>query len=286
MPLTTERFGGKTAIITGGASGIGRAMGAHLAAEGAHVVLTDLDEEAVRNAATAIGGSTEGHRLDVRDADAVEVLVAGVVSRHGSLDLLFNNAGITVGGPTHELTKAHWDHVIDVNLDGVVNGLLAAYPRMIEQGHGHIVNTASGAGLAAPPFVVPYAATKHAVVGMSLGLRPEAAMHGVRVSVLCPGAVETGILDAPRAAHLPPTASAPVTARAYLAVVGQRPIPADVFAQRALAQVARNRSIIIVPRSAKALWHLQRLSPAAVERVSRSLARRVDRKLIRPADEG
>jgi short-subunit dehydrogenase len=101
--------------------------------------------------------------------------------------------------------------------------------------------------------------------------------------VLCPGTVETGILDATPAAHLPATATAPVTARAYLTAVGQHPIPAEVFARRALAQVARNRSIIIVPRSAKAFWYLQRVSPAAVEGVSRSLAKRVDRKPIRPA---
>ncbi len=281
--MTTAPFAGKIAIVTGGASGIGRALGAQLTSQGAHVVLADIDGSAVQEAAEMTGGSVEGHELDVGDADAVEGLVAGVVQRQGRIDLMVNNAGVAMGGPTHELTKAHWDHIIDVNLKGVVHGVLAAYPRMLEQGHGHIVNTASAAGLAAPPFVVPYTATKHAVVGLSLGLRPEAASRGVRVSVLCPGTVETGILDATPASHLPATASAPVTAREYLTAVGQRPMPADVFAGRALAQIARNRSIIVVPRSAKAFWYLQRLSPAAVDRIGRTLAQRVDRKLIRPA---
>ena len=108
--------------------------------------------------------------------------------------MLFNNAGVALGGPTHELTAAHCDRVLDVNLRGVINGVLAAYPRMVGQGHGHIVNTASAAGLVAPPFVMAYAAGS-TVVGLSLALRPEAALHGVRVSVLCPGAVDTPILD-------------------------------------------------------------------------------------------
>jgi len=187
-----------------------------------------------------------------------------------------------MGGPTHELTAAHWDRMIDVNLRGVVNGLLAAYPLMVERRCGHIVNTASGAGLVAPPFVTPYAATKHAVVGLSNGLRPEAALHGVRVSVICPGSVETAILDRPVDADLPITRSAPVTARQYLAVVKQRPVPADRFAERALRQVARNRGVIVEPPSARALWYLHRLSPRLVDTVCARLARRVERDLVRP----
>jgi NAD(P)-dependent dehydrogenase (short-subunit alcohol dehydrogenase family) len=252
------------------------------------VVLTDVDGPAVAAAAADLAGddptgSVTGEAVDVRDADAVRAAVHGVVARHGRIDLLFNNAGISMGGPTHELTQAHWDRIIDVNLRGVVHGVLAAYPQMVAQGHGHIVNTASAAGLAAPPLVVPYSTTKHAVVGLSLGLRPEAAGRGVRVSVLCPGTVETGILDAAPPTDLPPTASAPVSARQYLQALGQRPMGADDFARQALRQVARNHSIIVVPRSAKAFWYVQRLSPAVVDRVGRALARRVERRLVRPA---
>ena len=204
----------------------------------------------------------------------------------GHIDLLFNNAGISMGGPTHELTGAHWDRIIDTNLRGVVNGVLAAYPTMIEQGHGHIINTASGAGLAAPPFVTAYATTKHAVVGLSTGLRPEAARHGVAVTVLCPGAVDTPILDRAPTADLPPTASRPVTARQYLAVVGQRPINADDYARHALDAVRRNKAIVVVPRRAAALWYLHRLSPTLTDRLATTLARRVEQQLIRPAPSG
>jgi NAD(P)-dependent dehydrogenase (short-subunit alcohol dehydrogenase family) len=283
----SESFAGKTAIITGGASGIGRALGAELVAQGARVVLADIDAVAVSAAADQLAvsarASVVGRQLDVRDREAVRSLIEETVNRDGVIDLLFNNAGIAMGGPTHELTGDHWDRIIDVNLRGVVNGLLAAYPRMIDQGHGHIVNTASGAGLVAPPLVVPYAATKHAVVGLSTGLRPEAARHGVRVSVLCPGAVETAILDRLPADDLPPTASAPVTARQYLQVIRQKPMSADRFAQAALASIARNRAIIVVPRRARALWYVHRLSPAVVERVCRSIDAEVTKRLVRAA---
>jgi len=282
--MRADEFANKTAIVTGAASGIGSALSAALAASGARVVLADVDGNAAEHAARALGPerTAEAASLDVRDADAFSALVENTVERHGGIDYLFNNAGIAMGGPTHELTAAHWDRMIDVNLRGVVNGLLAAYPLMVERRCGHIVNTASGAGLVAPPFVTPYAATKHAVVGLSNGLRQEAALHGVRVSVICPGSVETAILDRPVDADLPITRSAPVTARQYLAVVKQRPVPADRFAERALRQVARNRGVIVEPPSARALWYLHRLSPRLVDTVCARLARRVERDLVRP----
>jgi NAD(P)-dependent dehydrogenase (short-subunit alcohol dehydrogenase family) len=278
----SESFAGKVAVVTGAASGIGQALATELVAQGARVVLSDVDGEAVAHAAAALPGAV-GRALDVVDRDAVHALVDDVVAEHGRIDLVFNNAGISMGGPTHELSGAHWDRIIDVNLKGVVNGVLAAYPRMVEQGHGHIVNTASGAGLAAPPLVVPYATTKHAVVGLSTGLRPEAALLGVRVSVLCPGSIDTPILDRGPDPDLPPTASAPVTARAYLGVLRQRPTGAAPFAQAALRQVARNRGIIAVPLQARTLWYLHRLSPAVVERISRTMAKKVMKDLVHPA---
>lgn len=273
------RYRGKVAIITGGASGIGRALGAELVRAGAHVVLADRDAAGVQSAAAELGA--EGHQLDVRDRDAVEALVAAVVARHGRLDLLCNNAGISLGGPTHELTGAHWDRIVDINLHGVINGILAAYPRMVAQGHGQIVNTASGAGLAAPPFVTAYATTKFAVVGLSTGLRPEAALHGVEVSALCPGSTDTAILDRPQDADLPDLASVPVTGREYLRLLRQKPLPVEGFARAALRQIARNRGVIVVPRQAKALWYLHRLSPGLLDRALVPIARRVERDLIK-----
>jgi NAD(P)-dependent dehydrogenase (short-subunit alcohol dehydrogenase family) len=274
-----------TALVTGGGSGIGLALGTELARNGASVVLADLDGDSAARAAEQLsqgGGNVVGRALDVTDLAAFSALADEVVADHGRLDLLFNNAGVSLGGPTHELTAAHWDRIIDVNIRGVVNGILAVYPGMVEQRHGCIVNTASGAGLVAPPFVAAYAATKHAVVGLSTALRPEAALHGVHVNVLCPGAVETPILDQGPDPGLPPLSSRTVTAREYLALVGQKPMPASAFARRALDGVARNRAVIVVPRSTRALWYLHRLSPAVTEMVTRRLARKVERDLVRP----
>jgi NAD(P)-dependent dehydrogenase (short-subunit alcohol dehydrogenase family) len=267
--VAVESFTSKTALVTGAASGIGAAFARSLRSSGATVLTTDVEGDVDRE-------------LDVRDLDGFRELVADT----GVPDLFFANAGIAMGGPTHELSRAHWDRVIDVNLNGVVNGLLSVYPGMIERGSGHIIATASGAGLAAPPFVTAYAATKHAVVGLALGLRPEAALHGVRVSVLCPGAVETPILDRLPAEDLPATTTSPVTARQYLSVVKQKPVDADRFARLALEDVERNRAIIAVPASARALWYLNRLSPALVGRISTHLARRVERELLSPATSG
>ncbi|MCU1354336.1 MAG: short-chain dehydrogenase/reductase [Acidimicrobiales bacterium] len=290
MAARTGGFGGQTAIVTGGGSGIGRAMGAALLAQGADVVLADVDGPKARAAAEemtaadpAALGAVRGVQLDVCDRDAVQALVDETVSRRGRLDFMFNNAGIAVGGQTHEVSGALWDHILDVNVRGVVNGVLAAYPLMVRQGHGHIVNTASGAGLAPAALVVPYVATKHAVVGLSTALRPEAASHGVRVSVLCPGAVDTPILDDLPPAELSMPAASTMSGREYMQTMGMRLMPADTLADRALAAVARNRAVIVVPGNAKAIWYLQRLSPGLVQAVNRIAVRRLERKLARSA---
>jgi NAD(P)-dependent dehydrogenase (short-subunit alcohol dehydrogenase family) len=274
-------FAGRIAVVTGGASGIGRALGTELFRLGAHVILADVDgsdAESVaqeQTAASSTGtGSIVGAQLDVRDGAAFRAVIDETIDRHGRLDLLFNNAGISMGGQTHDMDLAHWDRIIDVNIRGVVNGVQAAYPRMLAQGQGHIVNTASGAGLAPAPLTVAYTTTKYAVVGLSTCLRPEAAAHGVRVSVLCPGPVDTPILDGGPPADLPPRAE-PMTGRAYLKKLGFSPMPVDQFAQPALRGVARNKAIIVVPQRAKALWYLQRISPALTESVGRFMVRRV-----------
>jgi short-subunit dehydrogenase len=192
---------------------------------------------------------------------------------------MFNNAGIVIAGRTHEMQPAQWERVIDVNIRGVVNGVLAAYPVMVAQRSGHIVNTASGVGLVPSPLVVAYAATKHAVVGLSGALRPEAAALGVRVSVICPGSVDTPILDTTPFADPSEPGAPALTGRDYLKTLRLRPMPAERFAEIALRQVIRNRAVIVVPTSAKALWYLHRLSPGLVEHAAGVMMRRVLRRV-------
>jgi NAD(P)-dependent dehydrogenase (short-subunit alcohol dehydrogenase family) len=266
-------------------------MGTELVGQGAHVVLADLDGDRAERVAgelaaeaTAAGGSVAAVMLDVRDRAAVKALVDDVAARRGRLDFMFNNAGIVIGGRTHTMSGEHWDRVIDVNLMGVVNGVVAAYPLMAAARHGHIVNTASTAGLAPAVMVAAYSASKHAVVGLSGALRAEAATVGVRVSVLCPGSVDTPILDAEPPGDLPSFTAPTMTGREYMATVGLKPIPAPQFARAALRGVERNKGVIVAPASAKAVWYLQRLAPGLVDMVGRRTARRINRELASRPD--
>src|SRR3954447_8385185 len=195
---------GRIAIVTGGGSGIGEALSRALAGRGDTVVVADIDGAA----AERVAGEISGHaaKVDVRDAASVQALVDDTVAAHGRLDLMVNNAGIAVGGDALELTVAHWDRIIDINLRGVVHGIQAAYPVMAKQRSGHIVNTASMAGLTAPAFMAPYVAVKHAVVGLSMSLREEAKAHDVNVTVVCPFWIDTPILDSTGPDDLPKSA--------------------------------------------------------------------------------
>jgi NAD(P)-dependent dehydrogenase (short-subunit alcohol dehydrogenase family) len=260
-----RHFDGKVAIVTGAASGIGRALATELVDRGATVVVSDIagdDAVSVAELLCRRAGAARAMAatLDVTDAAAVEELVARTAAEHGGLDLLFNNAGIGVGGEVRELTAAHWRRVIDVNLWSVINGVNAAYPLMISQGRGHIVNTASLSGLLPSPMLVPYSTTKHAVVGLSVGLRMEAAAHGVKVTVVCPGVIETPLLDKANPDDLPPVRSMPDIRSMLTSLVGP-PYPAASLASDVLDGVALNRPIIVTPFHARRAWAVYRISP-------------------------
>lgn len=260
-------FQGKSAIVTGAASGIGRALSVELARRGAKVLLTDVNEAGVREAAAAIGGAARARVLDVRDADDVERAVAETVDAHGAIDLLVNNAGIAIGGELQELALGHWRRIIDINVNGVVHGVQAAYPRMVKQGRGHILNIASLAGLGPAPLLVPYSATKHAVVGLSTSLRIEAAALGVRVSVACPSAIETPILDSENPADLPSLSWRP-NMRRFLTRLAGPPYPVSQMAVEVLDAVERNEAVIVLPARARAAWRIGRLFPGLVEKLA------------------
>jgi len=173
---------GEVAVVTGAASGIGRALCIELARRGAVVVVTDRDVEGARRVAAEIeqtGGRAEAEYLDVTVADDVDAVVNRTLDRHARLDYMFNNAGITIGGELRDVTRDQWRRIIDINLWGTINGTRSAYRVMTERGTGQIVNISSAAGLTPSPLNAPYAATKHAIVGLSTSLRPEVARLGV-----------------------------------------------------------------------------------------------------------
>lgn len=255
-------FEDATAIITGGASGIGRALAEELAKRGGEVVLADLQIELAEEAATEIrvaGGRAKAWQLDVTDFSAMEGLLRETVGRTGRLDYMFNNAGIGIGGDVHLHSIEDWNRIIDVNLRGVINGVQGAYKIMLNQGFGHIVNTSSMAGLMPSPGVSSYATTKHAVVGLSESLRAEAAPAGIRVSVLCPGVIRTPILEGGKYGKNLVEVSLEQQRRIWERF---KPMAPNIFARKALDAIAKNEAIIIIPSWWKLFWWMNRLSPS------------------------
>ena len=282
--------------MTGGGSGIGAALVRALAARGATVVIADIDEAGAKTVAEEVNARRRlvrrlARRLAGRSAGTAVPWTSGmpapsptwsqqVAAEHGQLDLMFNNAGIAIGGMVEELTLDHWDRVIDVNLRGVVHGVHAAYPLMLRQGHGHIVNTASLAGLVPGPSLAPYAAAKHAVVGLSLSLRAEGASRGVRVSAVCPGFVDTPLLGRVNP-DLPQTETG-ANAAALARLLGKL-YQADALAQDVLRGVARNRALIVAPRSARVAWRMTRYAPGFT---MRTIISGVTKSRAQPAQPG
>lgn len=275
----------EVAIVTGGASGIGAALGSALVRRGAHVVLADVDGDAVAHNAKVFNeagpGTAESAVVDVRDAHGVAHLVHETHRSRGRLDLMFNNAGIGVAGEPEELLLEHWDRAIDVNLRGVVHGCHAAYPLMKQQGSGHIVNTASLAGLVpGPGWLAPYSMTKFAVVGLSLALRAAGADHGIHVSVVCPGFVDTPILDTrgPGDLPVPESVANTPTLRKMLAAQKLEPYPVERLADDVLRGVARNKPVIVAPLAARLQWHVWRISPSLTLRTAQTWTRAARRR--------
>jgi NAD(P)-dependent dehydrogenase (short-subunit alcohol dehydrogenase family) len=260
--MQESEYSGKVAIVTGGASGIGAAIGKAMAGAGAEVVLADRQVDLATSVASGIrerGGKATAVELDVRRLASMTGVVEDAVARSGAVDYFFNNAGIGVGGEVDTYEQSDWDDVFDVNLRGVAYGIQAVYPVMIRQGSGHIINTASVAGLLATPGEVSYTATKHAVVGLSKALRIEAKVHGVRVSALCPGVIRTPILAGGKYGRINIEG---LSEQKMLQMWERfRPMDVDVFARKVVRAVARNEAIIVVPGWWKALWYFDRLSP-------------------------
>jgi NAD(P)-dependent dehydrogenase (short-subunit alcohol dehydrogenase family) len=255
-------FRDKTAIVTGGASGIGTGLCEELGKSGTRVVVADLNGEEAGNVAASVkasGGHAEAVTLDVTNEEDVRGLIEETADKSGKLDYIFNNAGIGIGGEVRDMDLDHWKRIVDVNQWGVIYGTLAAYKVMVEQGAGHIVNTASAAGLVPSPLLTAYSMTKHAVVGLSTGLRAEGAALGVKVSVVCPGFIDTPIFDS--------TEYVNTSKEIGMSVVpsGLKAMSAADCARAALRGVARNRGIIPVQAPAYIMWWLNRMSPRLMD---------------------
>ena len=200
-----EDLDGKVAVVTGGASGIGLALAHRFARGGMRVVVADVERAALDKATDALADQFGADDVaavvtDVRDPSAVDALAAATFERFGTAHVLCNNAGVGIGGLAWTVPADRWRWIVEVNLLGVAHGIRSFVPRMIEQGEGHVVNTASAAGILTGPAMSPYFATKHAVVALSESLHFDLQLTGgaVGVSVLCPEWVRTNIADSER----------------------------------------------------------------------------------------
>lgn len=199
-----RELNGKVAVITGGASGIGRALAERAASLGMHVVIADIEEEPLRVTEKSLaegGADVLGVPTDVSDASSVQALADATVKKFGTAHLVCNNAGVAgTGDLSWVMPPSTWEWMFAVNVWGVINGLRAFVPILVEQDEGHVVNTTSISGLLGGLGSAPYTSSKYAVVGMTESLRAELATSGSRVktSVLCPGRIETNITHADR----------------------------------------------------------------------------------------
>ncbi|MDD3718295.1 MAG: SDR family oxidoreductase [Actinomycetota bacterium] len=261
-----EEYAGKTAIVTGGGSGLGRELCIELARAGAKVYAADINLEGAEKTAGKIadlGGRAQAVKADVRDPDEVGKLVDGAVAE-GPLDFMFNNAGIIMFGEFRDMSYDDWRHFMESDVMSVIYGTKCAYEVMIRQGHGHIVNTSSIFGAFPFALATGYTAVKHAVTGLSLALRPEAAGLGVKVSVACPGSIDTEVRQS------------------YTVLKGdrelfnsyiQKQIGPNAAALKILRGVSKNKALIAFPYYDAVFWWLYRIHPSANEWWMRQIVR-------------
>ena len=263
-------FKEKVAIVTGGASGIGRALCEELGRLGAMVFVTDINAEGAQQVTSSInshGGRARMACLDVTQAEDLEKLIQEVASEHGRLDYMFNNAGIGIMGEFRNMNLDHWKRVVGVNLWGVIQGTNAAYKIMCQQGYGHIVNTASAAGLLPGAMGTVYNTTKHAVVGLSTSLHAESAAYGVNVSVVCPGFIQTPIFKSMVSVGINKDQAAKMLASVKMMDAGK-------CARIIVNGVARNKPIIPVTTLIHVFWLLYRMAPNLLINLIRKKAKK------------
>lgn len=260
-------FEDKIAIVTGAASGIGKALSEELAARGAKVIATDVNDEMLQKTIANMNQSrhpVKGVRLDVTDYDAFKKLIDETAAEEGKLDYLFNNAGIAIAGEIRDQSVEHWRKVLDVNLNGVIYGSIEAYKLMAKQGFGHIVNLSSMEGMTAFPSTSSYVVSKFAVMGLSQSMWVEGTDLGVKVSVVCPGFIRTPIFDVSPMVNLDRQ-----EILKSLATYEKFSMSPEGCALKILKGVSKNKLIIPVTGLVWVLWYLIRISPKFVLNLTR-----------------
>ncbi len=247
-------------FITGGASGLGRALAEAYARDGAKVCIGDINAERCAEtlaALTALGATAHALPCNVTDEASLQAAADWLHAHWGGVDLVFNNAGVADAGGIDEMPIADWQWMIDINLLGVVRGCKVFTPMMKAQKSGHLINTASMAGLIHPPMMSAYNATKAAVVALSETLQAELYPHGIKVSVVCPAFFRTNLAESVR------TANADM-ARLTTKLINKSAIGADEIAALVKARVARGDFHVLTHQKEKRIWLFKRAVPFAI----------------------
>ncbi len=255
-----KNLNGKIVIVTGGGSGLGRAIAKYFAQRNASVVVADLDLLSANETLNQIkddGGNGIAICTDVCDRNAVNEMIDRTMSHYGKIDFLFNNAGVALGGEFKDMTIEHWHKMMNVNFWAIIYACMKVYPIMIKQGYGQIINVSSFAGLMPGGLMSSYGTSKYSAVGFTLNLRSEARQYGIGVSALCPGYLET-----------PMHKSAIIVTdyykkhdEKYLNKKHHYPAPEDCI-NYMMRKVLKNKCIIVSPRKQLPYWWLNRMFPA------------------------
>ena len=266
---------GKTVLVTGAASGIGRASALAFARRGARLVICDLNEAGLGETAEAIRGlgrEVLARQVDVADAEAMRAFAEEVHRGVNALDILMNNAGVAIAGGFLHTTLEDWNWIVGINLLGVVHGCHFFIPRMVERGRGgHVINVSSAAGYVANETLAAYATTKFAVLGLSEALRDELETHRIGVTAVCPGIINTPIT---RAARLRGPQMVPEAQQRMIEVYERRNYTPERVAENVLKAVQRNRGVAPISPEAWALYYLKRFAPGLRARLGRFMASR------------
>jgi NAD(P)-dependent dehydrogenase (short-subunit alcohol dehydrogenase family) len=275
MPQST--FRGRTAVITGAGSGIGRAAAVQAAAKGARLVLTDVDPVGLADTVAAVGPAGRHHEaLDISDEGAVAAFARRALAT-GPVDIVMNVAGISTWGRIQDLRPEHWRACVEVDLMGPVHVMSAFVPAMIAAGHGgHVVNVSSAAGLFGLPLHAPYSAAKFGLRGVSEVLRFDLEQHGIGVTLVCPGAVRTPLVGTVEIVGV--DRSHPLVQRTIRRFEKHAVSPEDAAAAM-LRGVEKGTYLVFTSRDIRAGHLLQRYAPWAYDQVMRGLNRRVSRIL-------
>ncbi len=267
----------KVVVVTGGASGLGMKMGETMGREGAKVVLADINLENLKKTKGSLkekGIEVEAFAVDVSNLESMKTLVHRVMERYQRIDVMINNAGVGMMGSFCDVPLSDWDRMIDINIKSVIYGCRLVYPIMIKQGQGQIINTASMAGLIPMPGSAPYGMTKHAVVGLSLSLRAEAAAYGIHVSALCPAFVKTAILTDSKTYNIKSSSIQKIVNSSGGS------ISLDDFILEAMSGFRKNQALIVLPKSARKTYRIYRYLPKVFFKASYKIGQKVRKMRI------